>query len=276
METVEGPVFRIGDAARLIGVTPATLRNWEKAGLIRLSPREGKNRLYTQADVEQLSRIKYLISVKGFNIAGLREYLASQGETPLQDPPKRGRQDPGVVLGQKLRMLRTTRGVTLEEVSTATGVSPSYLSRIESGQVNVSITTLQKLATFYNKTLLHFFDEGNSSSETLLVRAGCGRHLQTDEKGISIALLSNLSNHILESLLYRVAPEAGRTENITHEGEEFIYVLSGMLEICLDDSVTYMVGVGDSFQFKSSRRHRWRNCGPSELVAIWVNTPPTF
>lgn len=269
-------VFRIGDAARIIGVTPTTLRNWEKAGLIQLSPHEGKNRLYTQANIEQLSRIKYLISVKGFNIAGLREHLESLGELDIPESIGARYENPAIMLGQKLRLLRTTRGLTLEDVSAVAGLSSSYLSRIESGQVNVSITTLQRLATFYGTTLLHFFDEDNGGSETLLVRAGAGKLLQTDENGIRIALLSCLSNHIIESLLYHVAPGAGRTEDVTHEGEEFVYVLSGLLEVCLDDKTVYTLSTGDSIQYKSSRRHRWRNSGTSELIAIWVNTPPSF
>jgi len=267
--------FTIGDAAKLIGVVPATLRNWEKAGIIKPGRQNGNYRIYSLKDIERLKKIKYLMQVKGFNIVGVKEYLASQGEDLPEEPVKIEKKGPRIAVGQKLKMLRDKKGLTLEEVSHNTGVSVSYLSRIESGQVNVSIATLQKLATFYEKNLLYFF-EGLETKEQKLIRAGLGRILETDEEGIKVELLTALNEPQMEPLLYTVAPGAGRNENISHEGEEFVYVIKGVLEIWLDETERYVVGSGDSFYFKSTQQHRWRNISNEELVVVWVSTPPTF
>lgn len=68
------PLYTIGITANLVGVCPATLRIWERKGLI--SPgRIGKNRYYTNAELHQLKYIKSLLREKGANLAGVKEIL---------------------------------------------------------------------------------------------------------------------------------------------------------------------------------------------------------
>jgi len=68
------PVYTIGVAARLLKVCAATLRIWERKGLIQPS-RMGKNRFYSQCDIERLEQIKGLIQKKRINIAGVKRIL---------------------------------------------------------------------------------------------------------------------------------------------------------------------------------------------------------
>jgi len=70
------PVYTIGVAARLLNVCAATLRIWEKKGLIRPS-RMGKNRFYSQYDIDHLEEIKGLIQKKRINIAGVKRILST-------------------------------------------------------------------------------------------------------------------------------------------------------------------------------------------------------
>jgi MerR family transcriptional regulator/heat shock protein HspR len=58
-------------ASRLTGMHPQTLRKYERAGLITPSRQAGNQRLYSEADVRRLRRIRYLVEVRGVNIAGL-------------------------------------------------------------------------------------------------------------------------------------------------------------------------------------------------------------
>jgi len=68
------PVYTIGVTARLIKVCPATLRIWERKGLIKPA-RRGKDRFYSRCDVERLERIKELIQKNGLNIEGAKKIL---------------------------------------------------------------------------------------------------------------------------------------------------------------------------------------------------------
>jgi len=65
------PVYTIGIAAKFLGVCPATLRLWEKKGLIKPA-RIGKNRFYSKCDIDRLKRIKYLLQKMRMNIAGVK------------------------------------------------------------------------------------------------------------------------------------------------------------------------------------------------------------
>ena len=76
-ENYTEPVYNIGIAARLLEVCPATLRIWEKKGLITPS-RDSKNRLYSRCDIDRLEYIKDLMRKKSINIEGVKNILSSK------------------------------------------------------------------------------------------------------------------------------------------------------------------------------------------------------
>lgn len=67
--------YVISVAARIVGVGTQTLRYYERAGLLRPSRSQGKRRLYSQADIERLKRIKRLTEDLGINLAGVEVIL---------------------------------------------------------------------------------------------------------------------------------------------------------------------------------------------------------
>lgn len=64
-------LYTMAVASRLTGMHPQTLRKYERAGLITPARQSGNQRLYSDADVQRLRRIRYLVEVRGVNIAGL-------------------------------------------------------------------------------------------------------------------------------------------------------------------------------------------------------------
>jgi len=75
-EPYREPVYTIGIAAKFIKVCPATLRIWERKGLIRPT-RLGKNRFYSRCDIDRLEYIKDLIQKKRINIEGVKNILSA-------------------------------------------------------------------------------------------------------------------------------------------------------------------------------------------------------
>ncbi len=74
------PVYTIGVMARLVGVTPQTLRTWERELLINPHRTDTNNRLYSENDFHQLIRIRDLAG-QGINPAGIRAILGGAGDT---------------------------------------------------------------------------------------------------------------------------------------------------------------------------------------------------
>jgi quercetin dioxygenase-like cupin family protein len=159
----------------------------------------------------------------------------------------------------------------LAEVAAAAGISVGFLSAIERSQMTASVGTLRRLARYYRTNILDFFD--TTELNTRLVRPPKRKILEAGP-GVRMELLA-WGNKVMEPHLFRIAPQAGSGESYSHEGEEFLFVLRGELEIALDGEA-YHLKRGDSFYFESATQHHWKNPGRSETWLLWVNTPPTF
>jgi DNA-binding transcriptional MerR regulator/mannose-6-phosphate isomerase-like protein (cupin superfamily) len=259
------PYLKVGDVAKRVGVSPSVIRSWESLGLARPRRTESKYRLYSAEDVKLLKRARFLRKVRGLNAAAIVQLLKREGKV-------RGTGDGNAgAIGAHLRQLRSRRRLSLAQVAQEVGISVGFLSALERSQMSGSVGTLRKLARFYKTNILDFFDASESSSRQ--VRPAERKVLEAGE-GVRMELLA-WGNTIMEPHLFRVAPEAGSGDAYAHEGEEFIYVLRGDLEIKVEDA-EYRLKPGDSFYFESATPHRWKNPGRHETWVLWVNTPPTF
>ena len=257
------PYLKIGDVARKVGVSPSVIRAWESLGLARPRRTESKYRLYTPEDVKLLKRARFLRKVRGLNAPAIVQLLKREGKIRPSPDGNAG------AIGGHLRQLRAKRRLSLAQVAKTVGISVGFLSAMERSQMSGSVGTLRKLARFYKTNILDFFDASGASSrrvrptERKVLEAGAGVRME----------LLAWGNTVMEPHLFRIAPESG--DPYTHEGEEFIYMLRGDLEISVDGE-DYRLKPGDSFYFESATPHRWKNPGRKETLLLWVNTPPTF
>lgn len=257
--------LKIGDVARLVGISPSAIRAWEKLGLTHPQRTESKYRLYTSDDVRLLKKARYLRKVRGLNAVAIAQMLKREGTI------KHAAHSGTAAIGPQLRRLRAQRGRSLAEVAAAAGISIGFLSALERSQMSASVGTLRRLARYYRTNILDFFDA--TEMNTRLVRPPKRKVLDAGP-GVRMELLA-WGNKVMEPHLFRIAPEAGSGEPYTHEGEEFLFVLRGELQIALDGE-EYHLKRGDSFYFESATPHHWKNPGRSEAWLLWVNTPPTF
>jgi DNA-binding transcriptional MerR regulator/mannose-6-phosphate isomerase-like protein (cupin superfamily) len=258
------PYLKIGDVARMVGVSPSVIRSWESLGLARPQRSASKYRLYTAEDVNLLKRARFMRKVKGLNAPAIVQMLRREGLLRLDRNGAAG-------IGARLRQLRSKRKLSLAEVASAVGISVGFLSALERSQMSASVGTLRKLARFYKTNILDFFNP--TEFNTRLVSPERRKVLEAGP-GVRMELLA-WGNTVMEPHLFRIAPNSGSGESYAHEGEEFLYVLRGELHIWLENE-EYRLKSGDSFYFESATPHRWRNPGRSETCVLWVNTPPTF
>jgi DNA-binding transcriptional MerR regulator/quercetin dioxygenase-like cupin family protein len=258
------PCLKIGEVARLAGISPSVIRSWERLGLTRPQRTASRYRVYTPADVTLLKRARFLRKVRGLNAPAIVQLLRREGRVRAQT-------NGAAAIGAHLRQLRQRRQLSLAQVANQIGISVGFLSALERSQMSASVSTLRKLALFYKTNILDFFDATESRGH--LVSPGKRKILEAGP-GVRMELLA-WGNTVMEPHLFRIAPKAGSGESYAHEGEEFLYVLRGELRISVQER-EYRLRTGDSFYFESATPHRWLNPGRNETWVLWVNTPPTF
>ncbi len=187
--------------------------------------------------------------------------------------------DPVAALGPQIRDLRKTRGLTLTDLSRLTGLSIGHLSQVERGLSTPTIRQLQQIAAAMEVQIGWFFRTDPVShgvEDSVVVRAGRRRRLEIGRSGIIDELLVPSLDGPLEMLLCTIEPGSGSgPEPYSHEGDEAGFVLSGEMEIWIEDR-RYHLQAGDSFAFASTRPHRYRCIGPVAAKVVWVITPPTY
>jgi transcriptional regulator with XRE-family HTH domain len=242
----------------------------------------GRFRLYDPDLLDRLKRIKYLRDVQHLNVHAIKRELNGDGNRPISQPrdgnahasrPNSSKRATVLAtpIGPRLRQLRERRGLSMAAVASQAGISTGFLSSFERNEANASMATIARLAAVYGTTLMKLF--GGGARRGRIVRTRQRRALGV-APGVRMEFLS--SGGLLESMLFRVAPGAGSEGAYSHEGEEFILMLGGTLEIWLDELECHVLREGDSFWFESTVAHRWSNPGKADAVLVWINTPPRF
>ena len=258
-------LLTIGQVARLLRVSASSLRNWERLGLLSPARTAGRYRLYSADEVRKLKRIHFLRRVKRINPTGILHMRRHEAE--LLNLPTTGSREIGVRLAE----FRQKRGLSLDQAAQKTTLSPALIRRMERGDGEPAIAPLQKLTAVYGTSVLALFDSPGTARALVRPR---DRGVMV-QPGVRIELLA-FGERAMETMIFRVAPRATSGGSYRHDGEEFIYMLSGKFEIWLDEIERYVLEPGDSLYFHSTRTHRWGCVGEEEAVLLWINSPPTF
>jgi transcriptional regulator with XRE-family HTH domain len=181
------------------------------------------------------------------------------------------------LIGQKLRALRLRRSMGLTQLGQRTGLSPALLSKIENGKLVPTIPTLLRIATVFDVTLDHFFQNEHRRRIISITRKQdrdkAPEH-RLDGDGYALVRLDvGLGERKFQPFLaeFGVQPHEGRPH--MHQGFEFIHVLSGSLELMIGSDKN-MLEAGDSIYFDSNLRHAYRSLGEVPCVALMVLAYP--
>lgn len=177
-------------------------------------------------------------------------------------------------IGMEIKKLRTEKGITLKELSEESGLSIGFLSQLERGLTTIAVDSLEKLAEILDVHLTHFFDYPRKRKDRVL-RSYEQEILDIEEGSfIKYSLSANLENKQLDPRLIEILPQKKEEEIISykHEGEEFIYVLEGILTVYINGE-RYDVYPGDSVHMDSNIAHNWVNYTNKKVRLLAVNTP---
>ena len=259
----------IGETAKLIGVSTATLRLWEQVGFVLPQRTQSGHRLYVEEDIVLLRRIEYLRKINGLNFAAIRLELGHQ-EQPQPTPPLLTATNEAHELGRKLRIYRQKQKLTLKQVSKQTSLSISFVSAVERGATGISLASLLKLSLAYNIHLSDLYGE-STKGDRKLVRVADRQIFEQDLTGVRIEQLTH-GPALMEAQRFVLEPGASSEGSYSHDGEELIYVLDGCVDFYLDESEHHHMEAGDCLYFSSVQLHRWVNDGTTRTSLLWVDT----
>lgn len=162
-------------------------------------------------------------------------------------------------VGPRLRALRRYRDVTLADLSTATGISVSTLSRLESGQRRATLELLLALARAHGVPLDDLV--GAAESDDPRIRAHPIRH----KNGVTFVPLTRRSGGLQAyKQTLPATPEHRQPNTQTHKGYEWLYVLSGRLRLVLGEH-DLVLSPGEAAEFDTRIPH-WVDCAGEEAV----------
>lgn len=184
-------------------------------------------------------------------------------------------------IGMKIRRLRQDKRMTLQDLAEATGLSKPLLSQIENDQVIPPLATLLRISKALKIGLHTFFEEEGATDKCILVRSGESRRLPRRANRSAAAppytyhsLAYGKKHKNLEPFLVEFEPRPWQDDQlVSHEGEEFLYLLEGELEFHYGDQVMTLKA-GDSVYYDSTEPHGYAALGSitARGVAVLYST----
>jgi transcriptional regulator with XRE-family HTH domain len=182
-------------------------------------------------------------------------------------------------LGTRLRALRTERGLSLSQLESATKISSSFLSLVESGKSDITISRLVRLADFFDVELSDLVEGSRVERRPLeVIRDGEGSVLASSSEGLTTRFLGHqrwqLSPRVTDyeaGATLEIAGGEGAAREILHHRELFIYIVTGTFEITVHDEEPVTLSRGDAVLIRDGA-DRVVNTGrrPGRLLIVGV------
>ena len=170
-----------------------------------------------------------------------------------------------VPVGQKIKKARTAKKLKLDQLANETGFSVDYLKEIESGKAIPPVGALLQISRALEIDSGSLLKEPESRLESRIKA-----HTKRTENYAYTTLTPGAENKHLKAFLVTVeAMQNHKGVGYHHEGEEFVYVLTGKIEVVVGEHVNVLEN-GDSLHFNSGIRHQLRNISEetAELLVV--------
>lgn len=177
-------------------------------------------------------------------------------------------------LGKRIKEQRQKKEMTLKNLSDATGLSTGFISQLERGLTTIAIDSLQKLSEALDVNLNYFFNTSNRRENSVLKRHQQQVLSVEEDRFIHYQLSPDYTDKVLFPRLIEILPQRDleAVSTFSHEGEEFIYVVEGILTLVIDDELRELYP-GDTAHFSSQKSHNWYNATTRAVKILAVSTP---
>jgi transcriptional regulator with XRE-family HTH domain len=179
-----------------------------------------------------------------------------------------------VEIGERIRLARTLRGISLRQLATEAGVSPGFVSHLENGKSGASVATLRNMARALGLTIAELLDGDHRHGRGLIRRHE--RPQVQAQGGLTKYLLSATPLRNLEVYAGVLEPGGSTGEEPYSHGhaQEMVICLKGSVEVTVAGQV-HSLAEGDLVDLNSSSPHGLRNTGGTTAEVLWIISPPT-
>ena len=176
-----------------------------------------------------------------------------------------------VNLARQIRILRERRNLSQRSLAEASGLSRNTLSLLERGQTSPTVSTLKRIAIALSVDINAFFNSSDDES-IVYTKAGQRRNLQLAQ-GLMADLGVGIHDQLVTPLILRLNPGARSGPALSHDGQDFVYCLSGEVLYTVNGKA-FVLEPGDSLFFDGHLLHRFQST-VSEIseVLIILSTP---
>lgn len=174
-------------------------------------------------------------------------------------------------IGPKVRQLRHSQRLSLQQLAVKADVSAAAIHKIERSDMVPTVTTLLKIATALERPMSYFVEDSATAEPVAFTPAGERPQVFTPHAGLRLDGVSGpYSPFRSAAAVATVEPGADSgSKLLVHPGEEFVFVLDG--SICFQIAgKTYRLDSGDALHFIGDQPHHWANEDKLPAHAVWV------
>lgn len=158
-------------------------------------------------------------------------------------------------IGDRIKMLRISQKRTLQEIAEASDLSKSMISKIENNKTVPSVAALVKIAKALGTNISSLLEQDGWVNAIITTRQKAQENLTTTDKGYSIyPYASAYHEKKMQPFLFVAKKGEVIPHELSHEGEEFIYVIKGQMKMQVGET-EYLLNSGDSLYFNSVQKH---------------------
>ncbi len=175
-------------------------------------------------------------------------------------------------IGNKIKELRTRKGLTLEELASRSELTKGFLSQLERDLTSPSIDSLSDILEALGTNLAEFFQEDKDDQFVFHTD-----DFFVDERESCTVrwIVPNTQKNQMEPILLEL-PSGGESFTVEpHSGEEFGYVVEGSI-VLVCDGERHTLRRGETFYLHGRSFHQLRNERKTAARVLWVSTPPLF
>lgn len=182
-------------------------------------------------------------------------------------------------LGAEIRRRRKQHGMTLTNLASQARISHPFLSQLERGYARPSMTTLERIARALETTQVSLMLAANPAGErSTPTEVPEGAHLMRSDEGVVLPQEGDAIGYARllvggSAAFYpqeQVLSRRAYADYFQHPQDEWVYVVTGEIEVDLGDSTFVELRTGDSLYYAGGIPHRWRLVGPDIAKVLVV------